>query len=90
MLPSTFHRGLASNAPVVTIATPAVGSIGAPSPHRSVTFNKGVASTESVKEKLEKQTKELEAQKKAVAEAEAAAAASGGKGESSTSIPIAV
>ncbi|KAG1716488.1 hypothetical protein ID866_692 [Astraeus odoratus] len=83
VLPTTFHRGLAANSPVVNVATPPVGSIGAPSPHRSVTFNKG---TDNVKVKLEKQIKELEAQKKAVAEAEAAA----GKGESSTSVPIAV
>ena len=61
-----------------------VSAPGAPSPHRSVTFNKG---TDNVKEKLEKQIKELEAQKKAVAEAEAAAT---GKGESSKSAPIAV
>lgn len=66
------------------MTTPPAGSIGVPSPHRSMTFNKG---TGNVKEKLEKQIKEIEAQKKAVAEAEAAA---GGKGECSKSVPIAV
>ena len=79
VLPTTFHRGLSTHAPTVNVSAP-----GAPSPHRSVTFNKG---TDNVKEKLEKQIKELEAQKKAVAEAEAAAT---GKGESSKSAPIAV
>ncbi|KAI6046459.1 hypothetical protein EDC04DRAFT_3006885 [Pisolithus marmoratus] len=84
VLPSTFHRGLGAHAPVVNVTTPPAGSIGVPSPHRSMTFNKG---TGNVKEKLEKQIKEIEAQKKAVAEAEAAA---GGKGECSKSVPIAV
>ncbi|KAI6111970.1 hypothetical protein EDD16DRAFT_1694007 [Pisolithus croceorrhizus] len=84
VLPSTFHRGLGAHAPVVNVTTPPAGSIGVPSPHRSVTFNKA---TGNVKEKLEKQIKEIEAQKKAVADAEAAA---GGKGESSKSVPIAV
>jgi len=79
VLPTTFHRGLSTHAPVVNVSTP-----GVPSPHRSVTFNKGA---DNVKDKLEKQIKELEAQKKAVAEAEAAVA---GKGESSKSVPIAV
>ncbi|KAL4079279.1 hypothetical protein J3A83DRAFT_4086509 [Scleroderma citrinum] len=84
VLPSTFHRGLSAHSPTVNVTTPLTGSIGVSSPHRSVTFNKG---TDNVKEKLEKQIKELEAQKKAVAEAEAAAV---GKGESSKSVPIAV
>ncbi|KAI5121448.1 hypothetical protein M0805_009556 [Coniferiporia weirii] len=40
VLPGTFHRGLAENAPVVPVPTPETGSMGAPSPHRSVVFNK--------------------------------------------------
>lgn len=79
VLPTTFHRGLSTHTPVMNVSTPSVSS-----PHRSVTFNKG---TDNVKDKLEKQIKELEAQKKAVAEAEAAVA---GKGESSQSVAIAV
>ncbi|KAH7883204.1 hypothetical protein F5I97DRAFT_204059 [Phlebopus sp. FC_14] len=84
VLPTTFHRGLATDAPMVNVRNPETGTMGAPSPHRSVTFNKG---TDSVKEKLQKQIRELEAQKKAVSEAEAAASK---KDESSKSVPIAV
>ncbi|KAI6007713.1 hypothetical protein F5J12DRAFT_830250 [Pisolithus orientalis] len=83
VLPSTFHRGLGAHSPMVNVTAPPTGSIGVPSPHRSMTFNKG---TGNVKDKLEKQIKDIEVQKKAVAEAEAAA---GGKGETK-SVPIAV
>ena len=59
--------------------------------HRSMTFNvpnKGAGTTDNVKEKLEKQIKELEATKKAVQDAEAAAA--GKKNETKPVVPIAV
>jgi len=69
-LPSTFHRGLSTTAPMVSIQAPETGTMGGPSPHRSVTFNKA---GENMKDKLERQIKEIEEKKKAVAEAEAAA-----------------
>ncbi|KAJ7039045.1 hypothetical protein C8F04DRAFT_1086925 [Mycena alexandri] len=78
VLPTTFHRGLSTSAPLVSVPTPETGSIGgggAQSHHRSVTFKSGNA---NVKEKLEKQMKEIEEKKtqaeKAVKEAEEAAA----------------
>lgn len=58
--------------------------------HRSMTFNvpnKGAATTDNVKEKLEKQIKELEATKKAVQDAEVAAV-SGKKNETKSAVPI--
>ncbi|KAI0628989.1 hypothetical protein C8Q77DRAFT_1144112 [Trametes polyzona] len=39
VLPSTFHRGLAPSGGLVNVATPEAGSMGAPSPHKSVSFN---------------------------------------------------
>lgn len=76
VLPSSFHRGLATTGPMVNIPTPEPGSMGGPSPHRSVTFNNATASA-SVKEKLEMQMKEIQDKKseaeRAVRNAEAAA-----------------
>ena len=73
VLPSTFHRGLATTGPMVNVPTPETGSMGG-SQHKSVTFNKGM----SAKERLEKQMKDLEEKKnqaeQAVKDAEAAAA----------------
>ena len=46
VLPGSFHRGLAENTPVVPVGTPETGSIGGPSPHRSVVFNKPVPKKE--------------------------------------------
>jgi nuclear polyadenylated RNA-binding protein NAB2 len=91
-LPTSFHRGLSTSAPLVTVPNPEPGSIGAPSPHKSVTFNQPGA---GIREKLQKQMKEIEEKKteaeKAVKEAEAAAAAaSGGKKDNSKPVPIAV
>lgn len=40
VLPTSFHRGLSTNTPAVTVPVPETGSIGAPSPHKSVVFNK--------------------------------------------------
>jgi hypothetical protein len=59
---------------MINVATPEPGSMGSPSPHKSVTFKNPNA---SMKEKLEKQMREIEEKKtpaeKAVKEAEAAA-----------------
>ncbi|KAJ7106057.1 hypothetical protein C8R43DRAFT_1080800 [Mycena crocata] len=77
VLPTTFHRGLSTSAPLVNVPTPETGSMGAASHHRSVTFNQN-SGNGNVKEKLEKQMKEIEEKKsqaeKAVKAAEAAAA----------------
>ncbi|KAJ6497701.1 hypothetical protein C8R45DRAFT_899120 [Mycena sanguinolenta] len=74
VLPTTFHRGLSTSTPLVSVPTPETGSMGATSHHRSVTFNQGG----SVKDKLEKQMKEIEQKKdqaeQAVKAAEEAAA----------------
>jgi nuclear polyadenylated RNA-binding protein NAB2 len=84
-LPTSFHRGLGSDAPNVSLMTPQPGSIGAPSPHRSVTFNKE-------KEELQRKVKELEEKKaeaqKKVNEAEAAAAAKKEDGAKSVAIAV--
>ncbi|KAH7907004.1 hypothetical protein BJ138DRAFT_1161241 [Hygrophoropsis aurantiaca] len=89
VLPTSFHRGLSNTAPMVNVQTPETGTMGGPSPHRSVTFNSAKPG-ESIKEKLERQMKEIESQKeqakKAVADAEAAA----GKKDESKPLAIAV
>ena len=76
VLPSSFHRGLSTTSPMVNVPTPEPGSMGGPSPHRSVTFNSATASS-SVKDKLERQMKEIQEKKseaeRAVRNAEAAA-----------------
>lgn len=75
VLPTTFHRGLSTTSPMVTVQPPETGSMGGPSPHRSVKFNNGLGT--GIKEKLEQQMKEIEKRKgeaeRAVREAEAAA-----------------
>ncbi|KAF9228416.1 hypothetical protein BS17DRAFT_799715 [Gyrodon lividus] len=92
VLPTSFHRGLSTSAPMVNVPTPETGSIGAAgSVHRSVTFNApskgaGAGAVGNVKDQLEKQIKELEATKKAVQMAEAAAA--GKKDEAKPAVPI--
>ncbi|KAF8178614.1 hypothetical protein K438DRAFT_1604621 [Mycena galopus ATCC 62051] len=77
VLPTTFHRGLSTSAPLVSVPTPETGSMGGASHHRSVTFNQSGGNAH-VKEKLEKQMKEIEQKKsqaeKAVKAAEEAAA----------------
>ena len=40
VLPTTFHRGLSTATPIVSVPAPQTGSMGAPSPHRTVVFNK--------------------------------------------------
>ncbi|KAJ6624311.1 hypothetical protein B0H10DRAFT_1784731 [Mycena sp. CBHHK59/15] len=77
VLPSTFHRGLSTTAPLVNVPTPETGSMGAASHHRTVTFNQAGTGND-VKKKLEQQMKEIEEKKsqaeKAVKAAEEAAA----------------
>ncbi|KIK67503.1 hypothetical protein GYMLUDRAFT_82004 [Collybiopsis luxurians FD-317 M1] len=72
VLPTSFHRGLSETGPMVTVKNPGPGSMGGPSPHRSATFNNSAA---GLKEKLQKQMKEIEEKKsqaeKAVREAQA-------------------
>lgn len=88
-MPTSFHRGLSTNGPLVNVPTPETGSMGG-SVNRTMTFNvpnKGAGTTDNVREKLEKQIKELEATKKAVQDAEAAAAA-GKKNETKPAVPI--
>lgn len=64
VLPTSFHRGLSTGGDMVTVSAPATGSMGAGTSHnKSMTFNKSSEGSASVKEKLEKQMKELEAQK---------------------------
>ena len=88
VLPSSFHRGLTTAGPMVNVPTPEPGSMGGPSPHRSVTFNN--ATSASVKEKLQQQMKEIQEKKseaeKAVRNAEAAA----GKKDEAKPVSIAV
>jgi hypothetical protein len=40
VLPSTFHRGLSTATPIVSVAAPQTGTMGAASPHKTVVFNK--------------------------------------------------
>lgn len=84
MLPSTFHRGLSTTTPIVSVAAPQTGSIGAPSPHKTVIFNKSTPS-----KTLGARAQEIEDEKnrtiQAVKEAEAAAA----KKDNSKRTPIA-
>ena len=89
VLPTSFHRGLSTNGPLVNVPTPETGTMGG-SVHRSMTFNvpnKGAGTADDVKDKLEKQIKELEATKKAVQDAEAAAV-SGKRTETKSAVPI--
>ncbi|KAK0484344.1 hypothetical protein EDD18DRAFT_1293360 [Armillaria luteobubalina] len=50
VLPTAFHRGLSTSAPLVNVQAPETGSMGGPSPHKSVKFSSSAA----VKERLEK------------------------------------
>ncbi|KAL5504674.1 hypothetical protein ACEPAH_7337 [Sanghuangporus vaninii] len=51
VLPGTFHRGLEESAPTVAVRAPQPGTIGGPSPHRSVVFNKPGQSNAANEEK---------------------------------------
>ncbi|KAF5393213.1 hypothetical protein D9757_000519 [Collybiopsis confluens] len=78
VLPTSFHRGVTENGPMVTVKNPETGSMGGPSPHRSATFNKPSA----LKEKLEKQMKEIEERKSQAEKAVRAAQAKKGDAKS--------
>ncbi|KAI0079275.1 hypothetical protein K474DRAFT_1659330 [Panus rudis PR-1116 ss-1] len=90
VLPSTFHRGLSTTGGMINVPTPETGSIGAASPHKSVTFNRTASSGGTTAAELEKKLKEMEEKKNqaqaAVAQAEAAAANK--KEDGTTSVPI--
>lgn len=87
VLPSTFHRGLSKNAPLVNVQTPETGSMGGPSPHRSVKFNNPGGPGAGVKEKLERQMKEIEERKLEAENVVKAAEAAASKDESK---PVAI
>ncbi|PPQ87446.1 hypothetical protein CVT25_008182 [Psilocybe cyanescens] len=74
VLPSTFHRGLSTTGPIVSVPTPETGSMSGASQNRSMTFNNP---STAAKQKLEQQMKEVEERKnkaeQAVKDAEAAA-----------------
>ncbi|TFK51093.1 hypothetical protein OE88DRAFT_1808583 [Heliocybe sulcata] len=78
VLPNSFHKGLSSSAPMVSVQAPETGSIGAPSPHKSVMFNKTSTPTPTTAEGLQKRMKELEEMKSqaeaAIKQSEAAVA----------------
>jgi hypothetical protein len=74
VLPTSFHRGVAANAPLVSVPSPATGSMGAPSPHKSVVFNS------NNKLNIERKLKELQEEKsRAEEKMKAAEAAAAGK-----------
>ncbi|KAH9174919.1 hypothetical protein EDB89DRAFT_2113391 [Lactarius sanguifluus] len=84
VLPSTFHRGLSTTTPIVSVTAPQTGTIGAPSPHKTVIFNKP-----STGKTLGAKAQEIEDERnrtiQAVKEAEEAAA----KKDNSKRTPIA-
>ncbi|KAI0359628.1 hypothetical protein OH77DRAFT_1472978 [Trametes cingulata] len=99
VLPTTFHRGLATTGGMVNVPTPETGSMGAPSPHKSMQFNRkadgaGANGTDAAKAggassaaDLEKKVKEMEDRKNEAQKAIAAAQA-GKKDDSSKPVPI--
>lgn len=86
MLPTAFHRGLATTGGMSNVPAPETGSIGAPRHHKSVTF-KRPDGTPTTAAELEKKVKEMEERKneaqKAIAQAQA-----GQKGDASPAVPI--
>lgn len=50
VLPGTFHRGLSESGPTVSVRAPMTGSMGGPSPHRTVIFNKPGSAGDKTKE----------------------------------------
>ncbi|KAI0036150.1 hypothetical protein K488DRAFT_41726 [Vararia minispora EC-137] len=74
VLPTSFHRGVSTNAPLVNVPTPQTGSMSAPSPHKSVVFNSGS------KADIERKIKELQEEKsRAEQKVKAAEAAAAGR-----------
>lgn len=88
VLPSSFHRGLSTSGPIVNVSTPETGSMGGPSPHRSVTFNKGGTSAAEWERKVKEMEEKKSKAEAAVAQAKAQAA-SGKKDDGSQSVSIA-
>ncbi|CAL1711350.1 unnamed protein product [Somion occarium] len=92
VLPTSFHRGLSTTGGLVTVSTPETGTIGAPSPHKSVKFTRTPSSGGTSAAELEKRVKEMEEKKSqaeaAVAQAEAAAAAAGKKDDENKPVSI--
>ncbi len=100
VLPTTFHRGLAPSGGMVNVPTPETGSIGAPSPHKSMSFKKADGgegdsaakaasppTSSSSAADLEKKVKEMEERKNEAQKAIAAAQA-GKKDDASKAVPI--
>ncbi|KAI8973965.1 hypothetical protein BD414DRAFT_468531 [Trametes punicea] len=85
VLPSTFHRGLSTSGGLVNVLNPEAGSIGAPSPHKSVSFKKPDGANGTAE--LEKKVKEMEERKNEAQKAIAAAQA-GKKDDASKAVPI--
>ncbi|PCH35625.1 hypothetical protein WOLCODRAFT_139985 [Wolfiporia cocos MD-104 SS10] len=88
VLPSTFHRGLSTSGPIVSVLTPDTGSMGGQSQNKSVTFNRpaGAKSAAELEQKLKEMEEKKSQAEKAVAQAEAAAAA--GKDDATKSVAI--
>ncbi|KAI0261252.1 hypothetical protein BC834DRAFT_483270 [Gloeopeniophorella convolvens] len=85
VLPSTFHRGIATTGPMVNVTAPPTGSMGSQSPHKTVVFNKadqGKALAAKAQELEEEKNRTIQA----VKEAEAAAS----KKDNSTPAPVVV
>ncbi|KAG7449670.1 uncharacterized protein BT62DRAFT_928398 [Guyanagaster necrorhizus] len=77
VLPTSFHRGLSTSAPLVTVQAPEAGSMGGPSPHKSVKFS----NTAAVKEKLERLEEEKNRVEKGLKLKEAEAASKESKSQ---------
>lgn len=86
VLPSSFHRGLATTGPSVNVSTPEAGSMGGPSHHKSVNFKNSVGA--GVREKLAQQMKEIEERKKAAEQAVQDAEAAASKKDETKSVAI--
>ncbi|KAH9976202.1 hypothetical protein BGW80DRAFT_1291913 [Lactifluus volemus] len=84
VLPSTFHRGLSTTTPMVSVAAPQTGSMNAPSPHKTVIFNKA-SQSKALGAKAQAIEDEKNSTIQAVKEAEEAAA----KKDNSKRTPIA-
>ncbi|KAI0042894.1 hypothetical protein FA95DRAFT_1563829 [Auriscalpium vulgare] len=90
VLPSSFHRGLSATGPIVNVSTPQTGSMGGPSPHRSVVFNnpKAAQDGKTLEEKVRKVEEEKQRAVQAVKEAEEAAAKKEGGAKPSVAIAV--
>jgi nuclear polyadenylated RNA-binding protein NAB2 len=84
VLPSTFHRGLSSTTPIVSVPAPQTGTMGTASPHKTVVFNKP-SQSKALGTKAQEIENERSRTIQAVKEAEEAAA----KKDNSKRTPIA-